>query len=119
MVRRCIAVLCVIFLVSAIVATASYAVEKESFGTKCKKFWQGLFGYTGRVAEESVEVVAEAGKGEAKVVATETKRVGEVLTGDVAKTKELIVEPITGTAETAGKALEGTVKVPVEAAKEE
>jgi len=31
----------------------------------------------------------------------------------------LVTEPITGTAETAVKAVEGTVKIPVEAAKEE
>ena len=96
----------------------SYAAEKESAGKSAKNFWQKLFNYPARVAEESAEVVTDAGKDATRVVTTEVKRVGEVTSGDVAKMKELIVEPLTGTAETTVTAVEETVKIPVEAAKE-
>lgn len=107
-----------VFILCFVFTAISYAAEKESAGQKAKKFWQKLFNYPARVTEESAEVVTDAGKGAVKVVTTEVKRVGEVTSGDVAKTKELIVEPLTGTAETAVTAVEETVKIPVEAAKE-
>ena len=107
-----------VFILCFAFTAISCAVEKESAGQKAKNFWQKLFNYPARVAEESAEVVTDAGKGAAKVVTTEVKRVGEVTSGDVAKTKELIVEPLTGTAETTVTAVEETVKIPVEAAKE-
>lgn len=118
--KRSIAILYVILMVCSIIAvSASYAEEKQTIGAKFKKFWQGLFNYPSRVTEKSVDVVTDTAKKETKVVTTEVKRVGEITSGDVSKTKELIVEPLTGTAETVTSAVEETVKIPVEAAKEE
>ena len=108
-----------VYILCFVVTAISYAAEKKSVGQKAKNFWQKLFNYPARVTEESAEVVTDAGKSATKVVTTEVKRIGEVTSGDVAKTKELIVEPLTGTAETAVTAVEETVKIPVEAAKEE
>ena len=112
-------IIAIMIALACVLASASYAVEKESSGAKIKNFWQKLFNYPARVTEESATVVTDAGKSTTKVVTTEVKRIGEVTSGDVAKTKELIVEPITGTAETVVEAVEGTVKIPVEAAREE
>lgn len=117
--KRCIAILCIISIVCSITASASYAEEKETVGAKFKRFWQRLFNYPAKVTEKSVDVVTDTVKKETKVITTEVKRVGEVTSGDISKTKELIVEPLTGTAETVTSAIEETVKIPVEAAKEE
>ena len=105
-------------VISTLLASASFAAEKETFGTKVKNFWKNLLGYPARVTEESASVVADTVKSTASVVSTVAKRTGEVTTGDVAKTKELITEPITGTAQTIVKAGEGTIKVPSEALKD-
>ena len=107
-----------VLIISAMFASVSFAVEKESFGTKVKNFWRNLLGYPARVAEESATVVSDTAKNSANVVSNSTKRLGEVTTGDVAKTKELITEPITGTAETVVKAGEGTIRIPSEALKD-
>ena len=109
----------IILVISIMSVSASYAADKESFGTKVKNFWKNLLGYPARVTEESAGVAADTMKNGVSVVTNEVKRVSEVTTGDVAKTKELITEPITGTAETAVKAVEGIIKIPSEAAKEE
>jgi hypothetical protein len=106
-----------VLALSIMLASASYAAENESFGTKVKNFWKNLFGYPARVTEESASVVADTGKKSVNVVTNEVKKVGEVTSGDVAKTKDLVTEPITGTADTAVKAVEGTAKVPSEAMK--
>jgi hypothetical protein len=103
---------------SLILASASFAAEKEGFGTKVKNFWKNLLGYPARVTEESASVLADTTKKAVSVVTNEVKRVAEVTTGDVAKTKELVTEPITGTAETVVQAAEGVIKIPSEAAKE-
>lgn len=116
--KRVFAVVALALVLSMALTSASYAAEKESFGTKVKKFWRNLIGYPARVTEESASVVADTGKRSVNVVTKEVQRVGEVTTGDFDKTKELITEPITGTAETTVKAVEGTIKVPSEAAKE-
>lgn len=104
--------------ISALLASASFAAEKEGFGTKVKNFWRNLLGYPARVTEESASVVADTTKKSADVVSNTVKRAGEVTTGDIGKTKELITEPITGTAETVVEAGEGTIKVPSEALKD-
>lgn len=109
-----------LLLVFCFVAVSmSYAAEKGTAGGKVKSFWRRLFNYPAKVTEESVTTVAETGKKGTGVVTQEVKTVGEVTSGDIAKTKELVTAPITGTAETAVKAVESTVKIPVEAAKEE
>lgn len=101
-----------------LLASASLAAEKETFGTRVKNFWKNILGYPARVTEESASVVADTAKNSASVVSNAVKRVGEVTTGDVAKTKELITEPITQTAETIVKTGEGTIKVPSESLKD-
>jgi hypothetical protein len=108
----------VIFAISVMPVSASYAAGKEGFGTKIKNFWKNLLEYPARVTEESASVLADTAKKGVSVVTNEIRRVSEVTTGDVGKIKELITEPITGTAETAVKAAEGIISIPSEAAKE-
>lgn len=116
--KKIFAALTTALIISVVLTGASFAAEREGFGTKVKKFWRNLIGYPARVTEESASVVADTTKKSADVVSNSVKRVGEVTTGDVAKTKELITEPITGTAETVVMAGEGTIKVPSEALKD-
>jgi len=116
--KRLIVPTVVIFAISVISVSASYAAGKESFGTKVKNFWKNLLEYPARVTEESASVVADTTKKTVSVVTNEVKKFSLVTTGDVAKTKELITEPITGTAETVVKATEGVISIPFEAAKE-
>ena len=116
--NRLFVALVALLLMSALFTSTSFAVEKETFGTKVKNFWKNLLGYPARVTEESASVIADTTKSSAAVVSNTVKRVGEVTTGDVAKTKELITEPITGTAQTVVNAGEGAIKVPSEALKE-
>ena len=116
--KRLIVSTVVIFAISVISVSASYAAGKESFGTKVKNFWKNLLEYPARVTEESASVVADTTKKTVSVVTNEVKKFSLVTTGDVAKTKELITEPITGTAETVVKATEGVISIPFEAAKE-
>lgn len=110
------AIMVIIFCVS--VVSVANAAEKETFGMKCKKFWQGLFNYSANVTQGSANVVSDTGKKSAGVVTQEVKRVGEVTSGELGKTKELIEEPVVGMAETVKGAVEETVKIPFEATKE-
>jgi hypothetical protein len=107
-----------VLAISVVLASASYAVEKEGFGTKVKNFWKNLLGYPARVTEESASVLADTTKKGVSVVTDEVKRVADVTTGDTAKATELITEPIKGTADTAVQAVEGVAAIPSEAAKE-
>ncbi|MCX5712921.1 MAG: hypothetical protein NTY47_07695 [Candidatus Omnitrophica bacterium] len=116
--KRLSALTVIVLAISLISISASYAVEKEGFGTKVKNFWKNLLGYPARVTEESASVVADTTKKAVSVVTNEVKTVSEVTTGDFAKTKELITEPVTGTAETVVKATEGIINIPSEASKE-
>ena len=109
----------VIFAISVMSVSSSYAAGKESFGTKVKNFWINLLGYPARVTEESASVVADTTKSGVSVVTNEVKRAAEIITGDVSKTKELITEPITGIAETAVKATEEVISIPFEAGAKE
>ncbi|MBI4974552.1 MAG: hypothetical protein HZC19_01895 [Candidatus Omnitrophica bacterium] len=117
--KRVFGIISLLLAFCFLVASISYAAEKGTAGGKVKNFWRRLFNYPAKVAEESVATVSNTGKKGTEVIATEVKTVGEVTSGDIAKTKELVTEPITGAAETAVQAVESTVKIPVEAAKEE
>lgn len=110
---------CVALALCFILTGISYAASQETAGAKAKSFWQKLFNYPANVADESASVVAKTTTRTTSVVTKEVKTLGQVTSGDVNKTKELVTEPITGTAETAYKAVEETVKAPVNAAKEE
>lgn len=116
--KRVVAVFVAALALSIVLTSASFAAEKESFGTKVKNFWRNLLGYPARVTEESASVVADTTKKSADVLGNAVKRTGEVTTGDIAKTKELITEPITGTAETVVSAGQETLMVPSESLKE-
>lgn len=118
--NKLFASVCVILALSFMLAGISYsAPEKETVGAKAKNFWQKLFNYPAKVTNESASVVSDTAKRGTEVVTKEVKTVGQVTSGEVEKTPELITEPITGTADTAVKAVEGTVAVPANAAKEE
>jgi len=119
MLKRTIGAICIILALCVMLTAVSYAAEKEGLGTKMKNFWQRLFNYPANVTEKSVGVVSDTAVKGTNIVTTEVKTVGQVTSGDVAKTKELVTEPITGTAEMTKKAVEGTVAIPSEAAKEE
>lgn len=114
--KRVYVMLLAAIALSTMLTSVLYAAQKESLGMKVKNFWRNIFGYPARVTEESASVIADTGKKSVNVVTTEIKRLGEVTSGDVAKTKELITEPIIGAADTAVKAVEGTSKIPAEAA---
>jgi len=116
--KRLSIMLAVIFTISVMSASSSYAAGKEGFGTKVANFWKKLLEYPSRVLEESASVLADTTKNGITVVTNEVKRVTEVAAGDVAKTKELIIEPITETAETVVKVAEGVINIPYEAAKD-
>ena len=105
-------------LALCLISTVSYAAESETSGKTVKSFWQKLFNYPAKATEESVNVVSDAAKGGTAIVTDEVKRVGQVTSGEVDKTKELVTEPLVGAATTAKNAVEGTVNVPVKAAKE-
>ena len=110
---------CIALVLCFLMTGISYAAEQETAGAKAKTFWQKLFNYPANVTNESASVVADTTKRGTNVVTREVKTLGQVTSGDVNKTKNLITEPITGTAETAYKAVEGTLKAPVNAAKSE
>jgi len=116
--KKLFATLLIVSAIAVMPVSASWAAQKETFGSKVKSFWKNLISYPGRVLEESASVVAGVVKNTASVVSNTTKRVGEVTTGDLAKTKELVTEPITGTAQTVVAAGEGTIKVPSQALKD-
>lgn len=113
---------CVVTAFLIATATVSQAADermnKEPFGQKIKSFILKILSYPAKVIEGSVDVVADTTSRSVEVVTKEVKTVGEVMTGDVGKTKELIVEPLVGTTDTVVKAVEDTVKIPVEAARE-
>ncbi len=117
--KRIFGLISVILALSFIIASSSFAVEKETTGAKVKSFWQKLFSYPAKAADESVSVVSEAAKGTTAVVTKEVTAVGQVTSGDVAKAKDLITEPIKGVGETTYNAVKDTANLPVEAAKEE
>jgi len=110
---------CIALAFCFILTGISSAADTETAGAKAKTFWQKLFNYPANVANESATVVADTTTRSTNVVTKEVKTVGQVTSGDFNKSKDLVVEPLTGTAETAVKAVEGTVKAPVTAAKEE
>jgi hypothetical protein len=114
-----IAILCIISVFCLVLASVSYAAEKETAATKFKKFWQGLFNYPANVTEKSAGVVADTGKRGTEIMTKEVKTTGQVTSGELAKTKDLVVEPVKWTAEATKDAVERTVKIPVEAAKSE
>lgn len=119
MTKKIFVVACVAVALCFALTAVSYAAEKTNVSKKVRDAGQKAFNYPANVVKESVKVVTDTGTRGTDVVTKEVKTTGKVVTGDVAKSKELVTEPITGTADTAVKAVEGTVKVPVEAAKEE
>ncbi len=80
--KRIFGLISVILALSFIIASSSFAVEKETTGAKVKSFWQKLFSYPAKAADESVSVVSEAAKGTTAVVTKEVTAVGQVTSGD-------------------------------------
>ena len=117
MTKKLITYACVALALCFILTMVSNAAENQTTGTKAKSFWQKLFNYPANVTKESVGVVADTGKRGTDVITKEVKTVGQVTSGELDKTQNLVTEPIVGTADTAVKAVEGTVKAPVEASK--
>jgi len=112
-------VIALCILAAGVTQATDEPARKDGLGNKTKNFIQKLFSYPAEVLQGSVDVVADTGKRGTRVVTEEVKTVGQVVTGDFEKTGELVTEPLTGTAETVVKAVEETVAIPAEAAKEE
>lgn len=123
MTKKFAVVACVVLALCFVISGISYAATAEkdtqTSGQKAKSFWQKLFNYPANVTNESAGVVTEAAKGATNVVTKEVKTVGQVTSGSLGKTKDLVTEPLVGTAETTKNAIEGTVKIPVKANKDE
>ena len=112
------AVIVFLFLSARVSIADGDAQNKNTFGQRIKSFIQRLLSYPANVIQGSVEVVADTASRSAEVVTKEVVAVGEVITGDTDKIKDIITEPLTGTAETVVKAVEETISIPAEAAKE-
>lgn len=111
-------------LIALVVIVAAFSValpriaEAEE-GNKVVNFFKKILTYPFGVTRESAEVVTETTtKGVGTVVKTGEATAG-FATGDVEKIKDIVVEPVKGSAETAVTAVEGSVKMPIEAATEE
>lgn len=118
-----IVILSIIAIICFSVVAVSYAqenvAEKETFGKKVQKFWQMLWRYPANATQKSIDVVADTTKSGTRVVSNEVKRVGEVTSGELKKTPDLVTGPATDSAETVKGAVEETVKIPVDSAKED
>ena len=119
MIKKLLAVIAVIAVLSFALSDISYAQEKKTVWGKVKSFWQKIFEYPANVTNEAAGVVTEAIIGTTNVVTKEVKTVGQVTSGSLEKTGDLVTEPLAGTVETAGKVVEDTVAIPVKAAREE
>ncbi len=117
--KRIFGTIAIILSLSFIIASSSFAVEKETTGAKVKSFWQRLFSYPAKATDQSVSVVSETAKSSTTIVTKEVTTVGQVTSGDVAKTKDLVTEPAKGVGDTTYNAVKDTANIPVEAAKEE
>ena len=110
--------------VALIVIVAAFFVltpntAKAEEGNKFVNFLKKILIYPFRVTKESTEVVTETATKGAETVAETGKAAAGVVTCDIEKTKDLVIEPVMGSAETAVTAVEGAVKMPIEAAEEE
>ena len=111
-----ITVLAIIAMMLCAVVPANVKAEE---GNKVLNFFKKVFTYPFRVTKESVKVTTDTATKGAETTYKTGKAAAGVATFDVEKTKDLIVEPVVGSAETAKTAVEGSIKMPVEAAKEE
>jgi hypothetical protein len=134
-----ISILCIVFLLSFVMAPVSFAASKPVKDTAVKNFSQKVAEYPANVVKkatanvaktgkQSVDVVAKTGKDTAEVVGNEVKTLGEI-PKEPGKIKDATIEPVKGTslmvgetakgtAETTVEATKDTVTLPVEAAKE-
>jgi len=88
-------------------------------GNKVVNFFKKILMYPFRVTKESAEVATDTTTDAVEtVVKTGEASVG-VVTGDIQQLDDVVVEPVKGAAKTTVTAVEGTVKMPIEAATEE
>jgi hypothetical protein len=106
-----------------IIATMLFALTpmtaKAEEGNKVLNFFKKVITYPFRVGKESTKVATDTATKGAETVYQTGKAAAGVATFDVEKTKDLVVEPVVGSASTARTAVEGSIKMPIEAAKEE
>ena len=106
----------VMVVLVAVLFAALPDVAKAEEGNKVVNFFRKILTYPFRVTKETGEVVTETTtKGVGTVVKTGEATVG-VATGQFKKLKDVVVEPVKGSAETAVTAVEGSIKIPIEAA---
>jgi len=108
-----------LILLIAVLFVAIPDVAKAEEGNKFVSFFRKILTYPFRVTKEATDVVTETTvKGVDTVVKT-GDAVADVATGNLAEIPNLIVEPVKGSVETTITAVEGTVKIPIEAAIDE
>jgi len=108
-----------LILLIAVLFVAMPDVARAEEGNKFVNFFRKILTYPFRVTKEAVDVVTKSTVKGVDTVAKTGDAAAEVATGNLAEVPNLIVEPIKGSAETAITAVEGTVKIPIEAAIDE
>ncbi|PIU41241.1 MAG: hypothetical protein COS99_06455 [Candidatus Omnitrophica bacterium CG07_land_8_20_14_0_80_42_15] len=94
------------------------SIAQAEQGNKVANFFKKVFVYPFTVTKKTAEVAAKTTQKSAEMVVKTGEATAGVATGDLEKTKDLVVEPVKGSFETVGTAVEGSVKMPVEAAQE-
>ena len=102
-------------LLSGLVADTAFAQQENKF----VRFLKRVITYPFGVAKKSTEVTTDTATKAVGMTYETGKAAAGVATGDIKKTKDLVVEPVKGSAETVKTAVEGSVKMPVEAAQED
>jgi len=82
------------------------------------KFFRGVFTWPFSITKQAGQTVARTTEKGVTTVATTGTSAVETVTGKPEKIKDVVVVPVKGSAETGYVAVEGTVKAPVEGAKE-
>lgn len=108
-----------LILLMAVLFVAMPDVARAEEGNKFVSFLRKIITYPFRVTKEATEVVTETTVKGVDTVAKTGDAIAEVATGNLTEVPNLVVEPIKGSVETAITAVEGTVKIPIEAAIDE
>lgn len=93
-------------------------IAQAEQGNKFLNAIKKIITYPFNVTKKSVEVTTDTATKAVETGVNTGKAAAGVVTLDLEKTDDLIVEPVKGAAETAVTAVEGTVKMPGEAAVE-
>ena len=96
-----------------------YAAEAQPESeNKIVRFFKNVFNWPFGVTKKSAETVGRTTEKAVTTVTTTGSSVVETVTGKPEKIKDVVVEPVKGSGETVYTAVEGTLKVPIEATEE-